>query len=775
MCRERVSLIALVLVLSLAGDVRARLIQDPSIVLYYSFDAISDIIADQSVNGHDGVIVGDITLDPAGISEGAAKFAQGSYIDLNGPSIPAQDIPRSGMTLAAWAKCENTGGDHAIFNARASDSTWLIHPELRSSGQFRWLLRAAGGTTIFDIRAGEVTWDEWLHYAGLYDKASGTASLYINGEVVQEQAVTNAPNIAGDWGGGARVGYNVDNARPFTGLMDIFCIFKRALSPGEIQEVMLGIPAGVAYEPIPEHEDMDVSREVVLSWAPGKFAATHNVYLSTSQDEVEAADASALVGDNLDASNLDMGRLAFDQTYFWRVDEVNAAPDNTVFTGDIWSFTIEPKALAVETIKATASTANPNMGPEKTIDGSGLDATDAHSATPNDMWLGGGTSAWIQYEFDKAYKVHQMLVWNSNQAIETFLGFGIKDVTVETSIDGQTWTAVAGVSQFAQATGLLSYTANTRVDFGDTMAKHVKITGHSAYGFAGQMGLSEVRFLYIPTFARGPQPVDQGISTGVNVQLSWRSGREAASHQVFLGTDPANLALAGTPDDSVFVTEGLDYAHTYYWQVVEVNEVEAPSTYSSDIWSFTTPDFGVIDGFESYTGKEGQEVFMTWLDGYGGDESLGGSTTGYAEGPFVETTSVNPGTGGSQSMPIFYDNDGNFATIDGKVSSPTFSEVVRKFDSPQDWTAGGINALSLFFHGQTGNTGQLYLKINDTKILIEEDAIDLAQGAWQPWTIGLETVGANLTNVTSLTIGVQGNSTSGMLIVDDIRVYAHEN
>ena len=32
------------------------------------------------------------------------------------------------------------------------------------------------------------------------------------------------------------------------------------------------------------------------------------------------------------------GRLDFGKTYFWRVDEANGVPDNTVFKGNVWSF-----------------------------------------------------------------------------------------------------------------------------------------------------------------------------------------------------------------------------------------------------------------------------------------------------------------------------------------------------------------------------------------------------------------------------------------------------
>jgi hypothetical protein len=227
-------------ILYLAGF-RSTVEVDPSLVIYYSFDEVGDIVADQSGKGHDGVVVGDVTAEANGMYGGAANFASGSYLDLDGPSIPAEDIPTSAMTLAAWIKCANTGGDHEIFSARASDNSWLIHPEPKSSGDIRWLLRSYGGTTIFQIRAGTMTWDEWLHFAGTYDKATGKAALYINGELIEELDVENPADIAGDWGLGARVGLTIDDARPFTGLMDEFRIYTRALSQDEVLEIMQGI------------------------------------------------------------------------------------------------------------------------------------------------------------------------------------------------------------------------------------------------------------------------------------------------------------------------------------------------------------------------------------------------------------------------------------------------------------------------------------------------------------------------------------------------------
>ncbi len=209
-------------------------LDDPDLIFYFTFEEISgDFIKDQSGKGHDGKIVGRVKLSDSGKRGKALELDGQSYLDLDGANFPADHIPRDAITLCAWVKCKQ-GGDHAIFNARASDQTWLIHPEVRSENNFRWLLRSDGGATIFDIRAGSVKWNEWAHFAGVYDGKKGY--LYING--VLEGENVGGGKIAKDWGSGARVGRNIDEARPFNGLMDDLCLWKKALTLEEIKKVM---------------------------------------------------------------------------------------------------------------------------------------------------------------------------------------------------------------------------------------------------------------------------------------------------------------------------------------------------------------------------------------------------------------------------------------------------------------------------------------------------------------------------------------------------------
>jgi hypothetical protein len=345
---------------------------------------------------------------------------------------------------------------------------------------------------------------------------------------------------------------------------------------------------------------------------------------------------------------------------------------------------VEPYGYPITKVTATASSAQNGMGPEKTIDGSGMTG-DQHGNDPMTMWMSTGTPPnWIQYQFDKVYKLYDLKVWNSNQPVETYIGFGAKKVMIEYSADGTTWKVLDNVPEFAQATGLAGYAANTTVSFGGVLAQYIRLTINASWGVSAVTGLSEVRFSYVPVQARSPQPAIGATGVSVDANLNWRPGRETGSHKVFFGTDQAAVmngtAPAQTVTDHTFTPGSLTFGTAYYWRVDEVNTV----TYPGDVWSFTTQPYAVVDDFESYNDKD-HCIYDTWIDGYTDGKS--GSIVGYLTAPFAEQTIIH---GGKQSMPMEYNN----------VKAPYYSEATRTFDTPQNWTTNGADTLSLWFRGQ---------------------------------------------------------------------------
>ncbi len=470
--------------------------------------------------------------------------------------------------------------------------------------------------------------------------------------------------------------------------------------------------APIAVDPKPADKATDVSREAVLSWTPGPFAGKHDVYFGTVFDDVNAASRSdakgVSAGQGQDATTFDPpGLLTYGQTYYWRVDEVNATPDASIYKGEVWSFTAEPYGYPVKPVKATASSSmSSSMGPDKTIDGSGMDGAGlGHGTSATTMWMSkkGSGPVWVQYEFGNVYKLYQMWVWNSNQAVEAVVGFGVKDVKVETSTDGTTWTAVPNVSQFAQAPGEEGYEHNTTVDFGGVQAKFVKLTIDNNWADSTkQASLSEVRFFYVPVKAFGPTPATGSTGVTVNAMLSWRPGRQAVKHQVYVGSDSEAVAKGTVSATTVtgpslsLASMALEYGRTYYWKVNEVNDAATPSTWEGDVWSFVVIDYAVVDDFETCD-DVCNRVFFNWVDGFGHTGSADcqvapsagngtGSTVGNMSAPFAERRIVH---GGKQSMPMTYDNS----------KSPFYSEAQREWPTNQAWTGGGVNTLVVSLRG----------------------------------------------------------------------------
>ena len=513
---------------------------------------------------------------------------------------------------------------------------------------------------------------------------------------------------------------------------------------------------------------------VVLEWSAGEFAVSHDVYFGASFADVnEATIASEVYLGRQSETTYALGRLELGQTYYWRIDEVNAPPtSHVVFKGDVWSFTVEPVAYAIENITTTASSGSEGRGPENTINGSGLDDSGLlHGKEGDDnMWLSdtaGPQPSWIEFQFDKVYKLHEMWVWNYNEFMEPLLGLGFKDVSIEYSVNGADYMTLGTTAEFAQAPGTPDYAHNTTVDFGGVTAKYVRLTANSNWGgLLNQHGLSEVRFFYIPVRAREPNPDSGATDVDVDVTLSFRAGREAAQHDVYLSTDEQAVMDGNAPVTTVPETSygplSLDLAQTYYWKINEVNMAETPTMLEGDLWNLTTSEFLVVDDFESYNDldpgdPESKRIFNVWIDGY--DIPTNGSLVGYENAPFCEQTIVH---GGKQSMPFFYSNTGGAAS----------SEAELTLTPAQDWTEAQVKTLAVHFHGTDGNTGQLYVKINGTKVPYDGQASNLALTGWQAWNIDLASSGASLQNVTKLAIGIDGNGATGTLYFDDIRLYA---
>jgi hypothetical protein len=138
-------------------------------------------------------------------------------------------------------------------------------------------------------------------------------------------------------------------------------------------------------------------------------------------------------------------------------------------------------------------------------------------------------------------------------------------------------------------------------------------------------------------FARDPAPADGTLMTsfaGMGTSLVWTAGDTAASHDVYFGTNYAEVKagtggtfrgnqtathfLVGygyTPNDPV--PNGLVWGTTYYWRIDEV-EADEVTKYTGDVWSFSLPP---TTAYKPTPSDEGQfidtNVDLSWEAGIG--------------------------------------------------------------------------------------------------------------------------------------------------------------
>jgi hypothetical protein len=89
----------------------------------------------------------------------------------------------------------------------------------------------------------------------------------------------------------------------------------------------------------------------------------------------------------------------------------------------------------------------------------------------------------------------------------------------------------------------------------------------------------------LPGLAADPNPVHRARDISLNPTLIWTAGTDVVSHNVYFGTDAANLPFQGNQSGTTFAPGSLSNKTTYYWRVDEVNDT---GTTTGDVWQFKT-------------------------------------------------------------------------------------------------------------------------------------------------------------------------------------------
>jgi hypothetical protein len=129
---------------------------------------------------------------------------------------------------------------------------------------------------------------------------------------------------------------------------------------------------GKAYNPTPADNSTNVPIDKTLVWLPGSFSdGTHQVYMGTNYEAVNNATSGYITRHEPNYSPDTL--LTMEQTYYWRVDEVNGLDKSK---GHIWSFTTASNYLIedfesynyaqnpIEQVWVPSSNGNVNVEPD---------------------------------------------------------------------------------------------------------------------------------------------------------------------------------------------------------------------------------------------------------------------------------------------------------------------------------------------------------------------------------------------------------------------------
>jgi len=164
------------------------------------------------------------------------------------------------------------------------------------------------------------------------------------------------------------------------------------------------------------------------------------------------------------------------------------------------------------------------------------------------------------------------------------------------------------------------------------------------------------------TQAYNPVPEDGTLHPDTWVNISWKPGDKAVSHDVYfsdnfnLVQDGAAEAFQGNQGEDFFVVgfpgfpfpDGLVNGATYYWRIDEVNDSEPNSPWKGPVWSFSIPPKTAYSPDPADAAEQVYpETRLRWTGGFGSK-----THTVYFGDNFDD---VNNATGGQPQGATIYD------------------------------------------------------------------------------------------------------------------------
>ncbi len=325
MCKKLIYLVSFVFVLCLFQTSIANA-ADPSLVGWWKLDDGSGTIAtDSSTYGNDGYFEGDPEW-VSGQLGGALEFDGDDWVNVGNP----HDLVITGaISIACWVNPTGLVGRQG-FVGLFMGYAFKVHELGRLCFTTPRFVDHESANTI--LEAGT-----WQHVTVTFQPGQNNGVVfYLNG-VETDRLNSSAMDPGSE---PFLIGNNQWN-EAFTGIIDDVRVYNKVLTAEEIQVILQSSASAYsqASSPVPADGATGVTQTPTLRWTVGDRAFQHHVYFGTDEQAVRNANMrSPEYKDTKDlgSESYEPGKLEWNTTYYWRVDEYNT--DATISEGRVWSF-----------------------------------------------------------------------------------------------------------------------------------------------------------------------------------------------------------------------------------------------------------------------------------------------------------------------------------------------------------------------------------------------------------------------------------------------------
>jgi hypothetical protein len=219
----------------------------------------------------------------AGRYGAAFSLRQGNYVTV--PASPSLNLGTGpGLTIEAWANPFSTAFPIVEWNSgTGTQGVYLAYSVTRGPNYLEANLVDDQGASHGVLSPYLPTiYNQWRHLALTYDKASGTASLFVDGTAVTQ---TNLGSFTPRTTGNLYLGYRPPGQYPgsgfrLNGYLDEVTLYRRALSPAELRCLVSQGEAG-KYPPL---TDCVAPAPGIVTWWRGES----NVWDSVADNHASA-------------------------------------------------------------------------------------------------------------------------------------------------------------------------------------------------------------------------------------------------------------------------------------------------------------------------------------------------------------------------------------------------------------------------------------------------------------------------------------------------------